>query len=327
MKVPPPSPEVALSTKSLSFDNQAVGTTSQSQSITLTNNGTAGLTVSGIAASSGFSQTNNCGSAVAAASSCTINVSFAPMASGLVNGTVSVTDNATGSPQTVSVSGTGTAAAITLSPSSLSFGNQVVGTTSQSQPITLTNSGTASLTISGIAASPGFTQTNNCGASVTAGSSCTINATFAPTMAGSASGTVSITDSAAGSPQTVALTGTGTSPAITLSPNSLSFGNEAVGTTSQSQPITLTNTGSSALTVSGIAASAGFTQTSNCGASIAAGSSCTINVAFAPTMTGTTSGTVSVTDNATGSPQTVALSGTGTSPTITLSPSSLTFGN
>lgn len=327
MRVPPPSPEVALSTKNLSFGNQTVGTTSQSQSITLTNNGKAGLTVSGIAASSGFSQTNDCGSAVAAASSCTINVSFAPTTSGPVNGTVSVTDNASGSPHTVSVSGTGTAAAITLFPGSLSFGNQSVGTASQSQPITLTNSGTASLTISGIAASAGFTQTNNCAANVTAGSSCTINVTFAPTVAGSASGTVSITDSAVGSPQTVALTGTGTSPAISLSPNNLSFGNEAVGTTSQPQPITLTNTGSSALTISGIAASAGFTQTSNCGASVAAGSSCTINVSFAPTMAGTTSGTISVTDNATGSPQTVSLSGTGTSPTITLSPNSLTFGN
>ena len=326
-KLPPPAPEVAFSPKSLSFANQAIGTTSQSQPVTLTNNGTAGLTVSGIGASSGFSQTNNCGSSIAAGSSCTINVSFAPTASGSDSGTMSVTDNATGSPHTVSLSGTGTSPAITVSPNSLTFGNQVVGTTSQSQQITLTNSGGVALTISAFAASSGFSQTNNCGSSVAAGSSCTINVSFAPTVTGNASGTLSVTDNAAGSPQTVALAGTGTSPAISLSPSSLSFGNQAVGTTSQSQPITLTNTGSSALAISGIAVSAGFSETNNCGTSVAAGSSCTINVSFAPTMTGTTSGTVSVTDNATGSPQTVALSGTGTSPSVTLSPSSLTFGN
>ena len=320
------SAAITLSPTSLSFGNQAVGTTSASQPVTVTNNGTAPLNISGIVASAGFSQTNNC-STVGAGSSCTVNVSFAPAASGSASGTISITDNASGSPQTVSLSGVGTLPGVTLSPSSLSFGNQIVGTTSSSQPVTLTNSGTATLTISGITVSAGFSQTNNCGSTVTAGSSCTINVSFAPTMTGSASGTVSLTDNASGSPQTVSLSGTGTSAAVTFSPNSLSFGNQAVGTTSASQPVTLTNSGTAALSISEIGASAGFSQTNNCGASVGAGGSCTINVSFTPTAIGSTSGTVSVTDNASGSPQTVSLTGTGTAPVVSLTPDSLSFGN
>ncbi len=327
LKVASPSPAVTLSAKSVSFGNQMVGATSQSQPVTLTNSGTAALTISGIAASAGFSQTNNCSSSVAAGSSCTINVSFAPTTSGTASGTISLTDNAAGSPQSVSLSGTGTSSAITFSPNSLSFGNQAVGTTSQSQPVTLTNSGTAALTISGIAASSGFSQTNDCGSTVAAGSSCTINVSFAPSMTGSTSGTVSVTDNAAGSPQTVSLTGIGTSPSVTFSPNSLSFGNQVVGTTSQSKPVTLTNSGTASLAISEIAASAGFAQTNNCSSTLGSGSSCTINVSFTPTAIGSASGTVSVTDNASGSPQTVSLTGTGTSPAVTLSPGSLSFGN
>ena len=207
---------------------------------------------------------------------------------------------------------------VTLSAQSLSFGDQVVGTTSESQPVTVTNSGTAALTVSGISASTGFSQSNNCSSTLVAGSSCTINVSFEPTMAGSTSGTVSVTDNASGSPQTVSLSGTGTSPSVTLSPNSLSFGNQLVGTTSQSQPVTLTNNGTALLTISGISANAGFSQTNNCGSTLAAGGSCTINVSFAPTTSGSAAGTLSVTDNASGSPQTISLSGNGTTQTTQL---------
>jgi len=207
---------------------------------------------------------------------------------------------------------------VTLSAQSLGFGDQVVGTTSESQPVTVTNSGTAALTVSGISASTGFSQSNNCSSTLVAGSSCTINVSFEPTMAGSTSGTVSVTDNASGSPQTVSLSGTGTSPSVTLSPNSLSFGNQLVGTTSQSQPVTLTNNGTALLTISGISANAGFSQTNNCGSTLAAGGSCTINVSFAPTTSGSAAGTLSVTDNASGSPQTISLSGNGTTQTTQL---------
>jgi Abnormal spindle-like microcephaly-assoc'd, ASPM-SPD-2-Hydin len=308
------TPGISFSPTSLSFGNQAVGTTSQPMSVTLTNSGNGSLTISAIAASADFAETNTCGPTLASGANCTINVTFTPTVSGSASGTVTVTDNAAGSPQSVAVSGTGTVPAVSFSPTSLSFGNQTVGTTSASLPVTLTNTGAATLNISGIAASAAFAQTNNCGATLAAAANCTINVTFTPSVSGSASGTVSVTDNASGSPQTVSLTGTGTvqsSPGVSFSPTSLSFGNQVVGTSSQPLPVTLTNSGTAALTISTISATTDFTQTNNCGSSLAAAASCTINVTYSPDSTGSLSGTLSVTDNASGSPQTVSLSGTG----------------
>jgi hypothetical protein len=327
-KVSSTSPIASLSVTTLSFSSQVVGTSSQPLPITLTNSGTAALTISSIMASAPFAQTNNCGTSVAVAASCTINVTFAPSTSGIASGTVTITDNAAGSPQVVSLTGVGTSPGVSFSPTTLTFGNQTIGTTSQALPLTLTNSGTAALTISSIVASANFAQTNNCTASLAA-ASCTINVTFTPAASGSASGTVTVTDNAAGSPQVVSLTGTGaqTTPGISFSPTSLTFGNQAVGTTSQSLPVTLTNTGNGSLTISAIAASADFAETNTCGATLASGKNCTISVTFAPTVSGSASGSVTVTDNAAGSPQSVSLSGTGTAPAVSFSPTSLSFGN
>jgi hypothetical protein len=207
------SPSASVSANSLSFGNEAVGVTSQPLSVTLSNNGTGTLIISGIAASANFSETNNCGTSVAAGASCTVSVTFTPGASGALSGILSFTDSEPGSPQTVSLSGTGTtqgAAGVSFSPSSLSFGDEVVGTTSQPLSVTLTNNGSATLTVSSIAANSNFAETNDCGTSVVAGGSCAINVTFTPGAAGSESGTVSVTDNAAGSPQVVSLSGTGT---------------------------------------------------------------------------------------------------------------------
>jgi hypothetical protein len=103
---------------------------------------------------------------------------------------------------------------VQLSAANLTFGNQTVGTTSATQPVMLTNTGTASLVISGIATSGDFAESNNCGGSVTAGSSCTIRVTFTPTTTGTRPGTLSISDNAAGSPQSVVLSGTGVAASI-----------------------------------------------------------------------------------------------------------------
>lgn len=205
--------------------------------------------------------------------------------------------------------------AASFSTNSLSFGDEVVSATSQPLSVTLTNSGTGVLTISNIVASANFAETNNCGVTLAAGANCVVSITFTPDASGALSGTVSFTDNASGSPQTVSLSGTGTtqtSPGVSFSTSSLSFGNEVVGMTSQPLSVTLTNSGTGALTVLGIAASANFAQTNNCGTNVAAGASCAINTTFTPGVTGSVSGTLSVTDNASGSLQTIALSGTGT---------------
>jgi hypothetical protein len=305
------APVASLSPTSLSFGNQMVGTTSAAQVVTLTNTGTASLSIASIATSGDFAQINNCPSTLAVNVNCTINVTFTPTATSTRNGTLSVTDNASGSPQTVSLGGTGIAPLVKLLPSSLYFGNQAVGTASAARAVTMTNTGTASLSISGIAISGDFAQANNCASALAVNASCTINVTFAPTAKGARTGTLSVTDNASGSPQTVSLSGTGLAPIVSLSPTSVSFGNQAVGTTSAAQPVTLTNTGSSSLSISGLTASGDFAQTNNCTSALAVNASCTINVSFTPAASGTRTGTLSVTDNASSSPQAVSLIGAG----------------
>jgi uncharacterized repeat protein (TIGR01451 family) len=214
--------------------------------------------------------------------------------------------------------------AVTLAPTSLTFSSQAVGTTSAAQTVTLTNTGDVALVISGITLTgtnvADFAQTNTCPASLAASANCAISVTFDPAAAGARSAALSIADNAAGSPQTVPLAGTGTTattaPAVTLAPTSLTFASQAAGTTSAAQSVTLTNSGNAALTIAEITltgTNAGdFAQTNTCPASLAASANCTISVTFDPAAAGARSGAISIADNATGSPQTVSLAGTGT---------------
>src|SRR6267143_2056217 len=204
-------PAASASPTSLTFVNQNVGTTSAAQAVTLTNSGPGSLSITSIAASGDFAQTNNCGSSLAANGTCTINVTFTPTAAGMRTGTLTVTDNASNGPQTASLTGTGAATgpSASVSPTTLTFGNQNVGTTSAAQAVTLTNSGPGSLSITSIAASGDFAQTNNCGSSLAANGTCTINVTFTPTAAGMRTGTLTVTDNASNGPHTARLTGTG----------------------------------------------------------------------------------------------------------------------
>ena len=209
----------------------------------------------------------------------------------------------------------GSAPTASLSPTSLTFASQNVGSTSVAQTITLTNGGTAALALTSIAASGDYAQTNTCGTSVAAGANCTISVTFTPTAAGTRTGAITVTDNAAGSPQTASLAGTGVAvgPSAALSPTSLTFAAQTIATTSPAQAITLSNSGTAALTITSIAASGDYAQTNNCGTSVAAGGSCSISVTFTPTAAGTRSGTITVTDNAPTSPQSASLTGTGAS--------------
>jgi hypothetical protein len=299
------APAISLSTTSLNFATQVVGTTSTSQTMKITNGGLQ-LSISSIVVTGSntndFSQTNNCGSGLAPGASCLIRVNFAPTQVGPRTASVTLTDNAVGSPQTVSLSGTGVTAGpnATLSPTSLTFATQLLGTTSPTQSVTLTNYGAQSLLITSILPYGDFAQSNTCGSSLGTGASCTITVTFTPTRGGTRTGRVAITDNASGSPQTVTLTGTGT--VVQLNPTSLTF----FGSVTQLST-TLTNLGSTTLNISSItiAGSNEFSQTNDCGASVGAGKSCTITVTFKGT--GFVSGAVSISDNGGGSPQTVAL--------------------
>jgi hypothetical protein len=207
-----------------------------------------------------------------------------------------------------------------LSAASLSFGSQTVDATSAAQTVTLTNSGNATLTITSIAVTgtnaSDFAQTNTCGSSVAAGANCAISLTFTPTGTGNRSASLTITDNAANSPQAVGLSGTGSNspaPAVTLSTGTLPFSNQAVGTTSTAQAVTLTNSGNATLTITSIAVTgtnaSDFAQTNTCGSSVAAGANCAISVTFTPTARGNRSASLTITDNAANNPQAVGLTG------------------
>lgn len=317
---PPPTFVASVSPTSLSFGSQATGSTSAAQSVTLTNTGTGALSITSIAASGPFTQTNNCGATLNTGSNCKVQVSFAPTTSGDAAGTLTIADNATAGAQSVSLSGTGVAPTFiaSLAPGSLSFSPQVVNTASAAQSLTLTNTGTADLSITSIVASGPFTQTNTCGATLPAGGNCKVQVVFAPSLAGDATGMLTVTDNATAGPQVVALSGTGVAATFiaTLTPGTLSFGSQLVNSTSAAQALTLTNTGNSELNISSIAATAPFAQTSNCGATLAAAAICQIMVTFAPTTAGDAAGSVTVMDTATAGPQSATLSGTGTLPPV-----------
>ncbi len=380
-----PAPAVTFSPNSLAFGSVAENSSS-TLDLTITNSGTASLDITNFSISAGsptfaIVSGGTCdfnGQTLTAGGSCTVALTFSPTTSGPLGGTLAVTDNAGGSPQSVSLTGTGTVAVAALSPSSLDFGNVSTVSTSASQPVTLSNTGTAALGISSIVISANFGQTNNCNGSVTAGSSCTINVTFAPTATGVLTGTLTITDNSNGvanSAQTVSLSGTGIvltinwpgpivvppppsqpvplpgSPAEPVAPrsgggspiaigpgrpilspltpastqsggtavapiarfssSSLVFSAQAVGTSSSTQTVTLSNPGDAAVPVSSITASGDFAQTNNCGNALAAGAICTISVTFKPAAAGPSTGTLSISEEPAGSPQSVALRGTG----------------
>ncbi len=227
--------------------------------------------------------------------------------------------NGDGKPDLVSASGTLSVllqTTATLSSGALLFGIQGVGSSSTPQTVTLTNTATIALDISSIGltgSNPGdYSFTTSCGTVLEPGANCTISVTFTPTVAGMRTAFVSIADSALGSPQNIALTGTASSVGAAVSPTSLTFTTTLVGKSSQAQVVTLMNTGDASLNISSIATTGSFADVSSCPASLAAGETCTVKVVFRPTQGGAASGTMSFNDNAPNSPQTVTLSGTGT---------------
>jgi hypothetical protein len=257
-----------------------------------------------------LASTNESCSAAPTAGACTITFQTAGTRS--LTATYSGDGNVNGSAAaavTQKVSG------VSLSTTSLLFGNQVVGTISAAQQVTLANVGTTSLTLSNIQWGPNFSGSNNCGGSLAPGRSCRINVQFAPTTTGVLTGTLTITDSDITSPQIVTLTGTGVQAAATLNPTSFTFGTVA-RRSSSSTTFTLTNSGTSLLTINSISiGGANANQFSipsrTCGNSLGVGASCTIDVQFSPNNRGTYNATLQVSDNAPNSPQTATLTGTG----------------
>jgi hypothetical protein len=236
-------PTVVISPASQDFGSVAVGLLAQ-QVFTITNDTSSTVTISGIsftgANPSDFSEINTCSAPLATAGTCTVTVTFAPSAIGQRTAVLTVTDDSPASPQTASMTGTGFATAIaSLSTAMLSFGTQTISVASASQSVTLSNTGNFALTITSISVvgsnSGDFVQTNNCPDTLNMGSLCTVNVTFTPSIVGTESASLQLSDSAANSPQLVVLSGTGINvPAnysMTANPASLTIAQGQSGTT------------------------------------------------------------------------------------------------
>jgi len=346
------APIASISPASLTFASTTMGATSAAQNITVSNTGNAALTISAITSSNTANfviagGTCSAGGGVAAGASCTVSMAFAPAAgsAGARSGTLSITHNAAGSPGSVSLSGTAAVAAApaALLTTSLAFGSVNVGSTSGTQTATLSNTGNAPLTIAALAT--GSTEfviaggTCAAGGSVAAAASCTVNLRFTPSTSGSRSATLTVTHNASGGSSTASLSGTGVAltPAIGISPTTLSF-TQTTNTTSAAQTVTVSNTGNAPLAISTIAlggAQASEFQiasgtTCTAGGSVAANGSCLIKVSFTPSVAGARSASITLTHNAAGSPATITLNGAGTAtaqPAISLNATTLTFIN
>jgi hypothetical protein len=349
---------LTASPPSLSFGDVTAGSASGAQTVTVSNPGSNAASVSSVSTSGPFSQTNTCGSSIAAGGTCTVTVKFAPTSGGNLTGTLSVASSAPGSPLTVALSGKGVTPTtnlalgqpVTASSSYQTYvaANAVDGDTSTywessdgaGYPQTITadlgsvqSIGSVTLDLPPSSAWSTRTETLSVLGSTNGSAFSQIVASAGYTFNPATGNTVTISLPSGTSTRYVQLgftgntgwssaqlsefevfPGGGTSgSALAASPSSLSFGNVAVGSASGAQTVTVSNPGSTAASISSVSISGTFSQTNTCGSSIAAGGSCTVSVKFAPTVAGAASGTLSVASSAPGSPLTVALSGTGTS--------------
>ncbi len=325
---------LSLSSASLDFGSVAAGT-SKTLTVTASNTGTASITVSSASISSQYFSLSapSLPIAILVGQSVPITLVFAPNAAGSFSATVSVNTNAANNPATFSLTGTGVAASgqLALSSASENFGSVTVGS-NQSLSETVTNTGGSSVTISQVGISgTGFTLSGiTAPMTLAAGQSASFSVTFTPPSAGSATGNVTINSNAPNPALTVPLSGVGVIPgALGSSPSSLSFGSVTVGS-KQSLSETVTNTGSSSVTISQVGISGTGLSLSGITTpvTLTTGQSATFTATFTPASAGSVTGNVTITSNASNPTLTIPLSGTGVTPgALGSNPTSLSFGN
>jgi len=328
-----PSSTLVLGSASLDFGGVAPGK-SKTLTIAANNSGNKTVTISGASFSSKYFSlvSPTLPVSVGPGLSTALSISFTPNAAATFNGTLTVTSDASNPTVTASLSGAGTGS-LQLSPTSEAFGSVTVGA-NKSQTVTLTNGDSSSVSVSQISISgTGFSVSGvTTPLTLAASQSTTFTVTFAPTTSGSASGTLTITSDAPNPTVTMSLSGTGVTPgAVSANPTSLSFGNVNVGSNGTLSE-TITNTGGSSISVSqvGITGTGLSVSGITTPATLNAGQSATLTVAFAPTAAGAVSGNLTVTSTATNPTLTIPVSGTGVVTTVgqlSVSPSTLPLGN
>lgn len=331
------TPTVVISPDPLEFSDTRVGEVADTQVATVTKDSSKkSLQISSvrIANSTDFHiVSDKCtGTVLGSSESCEIGLSFEPSAAGHFSTSLSVVSAARKVIESSTVEGGGVAPAVTLSAASIDFGDETVDQVSAAYHLILVNSGNDTLNISSIEVIGEFSESDDCGEAVASSASCTLGITFVPPSTGDFAGTVTITDDAVDSPQTVGLSGTGveaTQPDIHLSKHALDFGGVPIDTASDAKTVTVTNTGTADLAIYSITASENFDETGDCGETLPSAETCTLSVTFTPPSSGNFSGTVTIVDNASDSPQAVSLIGIGLtpgSPEVDLSATSLDFG-
>ncbi len=318
------------SVATLAFGNVGVSKTA-TQSVTITNTGTATVSL-GQSSITGTGFTITSGSlagSVGVGQSVTVQIQFAPLTAAAASGSFTLASDASNSPFSVALSGTGTQPGLASSPAAVSFGNVGVKG-SGSATVTLSNTGSANVTIAQASVSgTGFTIGGlAAGQVIQPGQSVNFTAQFSPTSAGSASGSISVSSNAPNSPMTIAVTGTGTQPGLESSPATISFGNVPVGTNGTAT-VSLSNTGTANVTISQAAATGtGFSISGlAAGLTIQPGQNASFTAQFSPRSTGNASGSISVFSNAPNSPMTISVTGAGTQPGLGSSPSAVNFGS
>lgn len=279
--------------------------------VTLTNTSAIPMNLTSLKVSGPFTQSNNCNAILAGGASCTLTVNFDPLKAGTFNGTVAIAHSGVGSPQVVPIVGSARPV-VFLSPASAHYGQVQVNTPALGF-LGLANQGNSNVTVESITVQGADFQLtkNGCPVLMPFFGCADIEITFTPTATGSRTGTATIKLSDSAIPLVGTLQGVGVSSGVgTLSARSLTFAEQAVGTTSTAQNVTLTNTGAGVLTLGQISASTQFVETNTCPATLAAGANCTISVSFAPTLQGILKGTLTLQDDGAGQ-RTMALSGIG----------------
>ena len=321
----------------LNFGSIIVGN-SDTRTITLTNTG--GLPVDVLSAAptgTGFSISGFVAQTLAAGANMSFTAQFTPAASGPAAGNITINSTAANTPNVVTLAGTGVAQVLTvsLSPSSINFGDVTVGGGSANQTVTMTNTGNFNVNVTAATAiGAGFSVVGFVAQTPLApGQSSTFTARFAPTVTGAAAGNISLTSTATNNP-TVSLSGNGIATPVgtlTTNPTSINFGSIIVGNTS-SQSVTLTNTGTANLTITAAnVTGAGFSITPplTLPLTLIPGQTGSFTARFAPASAGAVAGSVSLVSNASNTPTSVTLSGTGVAQilTVSLSPSTINFGD
>ncbi|MBN1922256.1 MAG: choice-of-anchor D domain-containing protein [Anaerolineae bacterium] len=322
------APKLWVTPLILDFGPVGLGATSATQTVTITNLGSATLTnFAGGGVYSPFGATQNCAGGVAPGASCQYFFTFAPTAAGDFSATSNTSTNA-GS-FSIQLRGKGVGAGLHVNPLALDFGSVYVNSTSPTQSVVIRNTGLSTLTdFAGGGVYPPFTASQNCAGGVAPGASCRYFFTFSPTTAGTFE--TSSNSSTNAGPFSIALGGRGRSMLLSsgqrVTPRSIDFGPVGVGYESGTQVVTLTNQ-SMLVSITDFAGGGvlpPFYASQNCAGGVAPGGNCQFYYTFEPTATGTTS-TTSTVSNSAGS-FTIELRGTGAGAELHVTPLALDFG-